>query len=337
MQNKIIRTVCLFTSSLTHEDISRINTLAAQLEKKDFTIQTKRICVGNKNIENLISFDDSSLFLSLGTLTYNEILPLLSDFYSSNNISFNMDLTNSVIEESHVQVLFDIIKNNARKTFNFTYVFNNAHSSPFFPSATYHSNGFSLGLQPTDLSEGCNSVREWLERLKSVWNEIYDLCSNDPSFIGIDSSIAPLFQGQSSFINFIKRLGLSFPNSTTTDTYVKITKYIKEENPKVAGLCGLMFPCLEDFELADEYEKGEFSLERNIYLSLHSGLGIDTYPMGVDENPQRVLEILQLIQALSNKYKKPLSTRFVSDGHARIGDMSNFENQYLKDITIRSL
>ena len=28
--------------------------------------------------------------------------------------------------------------------------------------------------------------------------------------------------------------------------------------------------------IAEEYEKGNFSIERNVYLSLHSGLGIDT-------------------------------------------------------------
>ena len=37
--------------------------------------------------------------------------------------------------------------------------------------------------------------------------------------------------------------------------------------------------------------KVSFSIERNLFLSLHSGLGIDTYPIGIDEQPERVLEI----------------------------------------------
>jgi hypothetical protein len=98
-----------------------------------------------------------------------------------------------------------------------------------------------------------------------------------------------------------------------------------------------MLPCLEDFELAAEYDKGNFSIERNIFLSLHSGLGIDTYPIGVDEKPERVLEILKLLQSLSNKYKKPLSARFVSDGKTKIDEKSDFQNQYLTDCTIRPL
>ena len=98
-----------------------------------------------------------------------------------------------------------------------------------------------------------------------------------------------------------------------------------------------MLPCLEDFELAEEYRQGNFTIERNIYLSLHSGLGIDTYPIGIDEAPERVFEILCLLQGLSQKYNKPLSARFVSDGRAKIGDMTDFKNQYLKDVVVRSL
>jgi uncharacterized protein (UPF0210 family) len=98
-----------------------------------------------------------------------------------------------------------------------------------------------------------------------------------------------------------------------------------------------MFPCLEDFELALEYEQGDFSIERNLFLSLHSGLGIDTYPIGIDESPEKVLNVLKLTQALSNKYKKPLSIRFVSDGKAKIGDRTDFKNQYLKDVKVKAI
>lgn len=158
-----------------------------------------------------------------------------------------------------------------------------------------------------------------------------------PNFLGIDSSIAPIFTGKGSLIHFIKRLGLSFNESITTDTYIQITEFIKKHNPKPVGLCGLMMPCLEDFELANEYEQGNFPIERNIFLSLHSGLGIDTYPIGTDEDRKRVVQILKLIQALSRKYKKPLSVRFVSDGKAKIGEKTNFKNQYLRDVVIRKL
>ena len=116
-----------------------------------------------------------------------------------------------------------------------------------------------------------------------------------------------------------------------------ITEFIKKENPRPIGLCGLMFPCLEDFELAEAYERGDFDLERNLFLSLHSGLGIDTYPIAINESPERVLDILRLLIGLSNKYKKPLSARFISDGKAKIGEMTKFGNQYLKNVILRKL
>jgi hypothetical protein len=66
-------------------------------------------------------------------------------------------------------------------------------------------------------------------------------------------------------------------------------------------------------------------------------LGIDTYPIAVNQNKDRVVEILKLVQQLSGKYKKPLSVRFISDGKAKIGEKTNFKNQYLKDVIIHEL
>ena len=47
--------------------------------------------------------------------------------------------------------------------------------------------------------------------------------------------------------------------------------------------------------------KCDLLIERNVYLALHSGLGIDTYPIGVNEKPKRVLQILKLVQGFSKK------------------------------------
>lgn len=222
-------------------------------------------------------------------------------------------------------------------TFNFAYVFNNAISSPFFPSAQFEREGFTIGLQPTDMAEGCNTLEAWFENMETAWKEVVDTLSDEKYFLGIDSSIAPIFGGYGSLLHYIQSLGMSFNESILSDTYLKMTQFIKEKNPKPVGLCGLMLPCLEDFELADEYEKGNFPIERNVFLSLHSGLGIDTYPIGIDEDHEMVLNILRLVRGLSNKYRKPLSVRFVSDGAAEIGGRTHFHNEYLKDVIVRKL
>lgn len=337
--NKIIRTICYFTDNPTIETLDILDRIASVLVEKGYEIQTKRICSPSiKQTKELDSkFTDDFHCFGVGTLDRIKVLEQLDDLLETKDVSFNIDLTQPQITLADTQILFEIIRKKPGKTFNFTYVFNNPFATPFFPSASYEKNGFSIGLQPTDLAENCQSLEEWLEKLKGAWLEIFDLLREKAEFFGIDSSIAPLYTGKSSFINFIKRLKGNFSQSAATDMYLKITKFMGEENPKPVGLCGIMFPCLEDFELAEEYEKGDFSIERNLFLSLHSGLGIDTYPIGVDERPQRVLEILSLVQKLSNKYKKPLSVRLVSDGKAKIGEKTDFQNQYLKDVVVRKL
>lgn len=339
MSNKIVRTVCYFDDNPSPTSIEKVDKIAKVLTEQGFLVQTKRIC--SPSIERIIELDskyasDSYIF-GIGSIKRNELSNQFDNLLACKDTSFNLDLTKKEIAIEDTQILFEIINNKPGKTFNFTYVFNNEPSSPFFPSGTYQQNGFSIGLQPTDLSEDSNSLQEWLSKMKGTWTEIQDLFKNDVEFLGIDSSIAPLFSGKSSLISFIKKLGLDFAKSTTTNTYLLITDFIKKENPKPVGLCGIMSPCLEDFELAEEYEKGNFSIERNVYLSLHSGVGIDTYPIGIDEKPERVSEVLKLLQGLSAKYNKPLSCRFISDGKAKVGKKTDFQNQYLKDVVVRPL
>ncbi len=229
------------------------------------------------------------------------------------------------------------MRENPEKMFHFAYVFNNELSSPYFPSSAYKKDGFTIGLQVTDLSQDCSCLEDWLQQIKKTWSEICHIFKDEKDFLGIDSSVAPLFEGKSSLVNFVKKIHGQFNQSILTNTYLKITKFIKEQNPKPIGLCGIMFPCLEDFELAKEYENGNFGLERNLFLALHSGLGIDTYPIGIDEKIEKILDVLKLVQGLSGKYKKPLSIRFVSDGKAKIGQKTDFKNQYLKDVVVRSI
>lgn len=339
MNNKIIRSICCFSNQPSKDTLSKLDEISQAFIQNGYEIQTKRVC--SPNLEQVLELDrqfaNESYIFGLGSISREQILNYLKELGQAKDTSFNLDLTNSEITIDDANVLFSIVKQIPNKTFAFTYVFNNQLSSPFFPSSTYTKEGFAIGFQPTDLAEDCTTLEQWLNKMKSMWEETTTIASKFDGFLGIDSSIAPLFEGKSSLINFIKKLGYDFVRSVTTDTYLKITKFIKEANPKPIGLCGIMFPCLEDFDLADEYEKGNFPIERNVFLSLHSGLGIDTYPLGIDEKPERVLEIMKLVQGLSNKYQKPLSIRFVSDGKAKVGDKTDFKNQYLKDVTVRKI
>ena len=335
---KIVRTLCCFSADPGPDTLDRLDSLAAKLADRGYTLQTRRLCC--PDVERVFALDnqgEGEIFLSLGRLGLEEAEAVLPRFLRSKNVAFNVELAGEAIGSRETGLLFRIMAEQAGKTFGFTYTFNNAVSSPFFPSAVYAQDGFAVGLQPTNLAAGCRSLEEWFGRMLEVWDELEALFAPEGDYLGVDTSIAPLFEGDGSFLYFLRRLGVDFDRAVTSDLFLQITDFIRSAGPRKTGLCGLMLPCLEDFELAGVYEAGGFGIERNVFLALHSGLGIDAYPIGIDERPERVAEILRLVQGLSNKHAKPLSVRFSSDGGSGIGEKSSFGNPYLKDVVIRGL
>lgn len=180
MNNKIIRTICSFTSEPSIKTLKFIDEIGEKLTKKGYEIQTKRIC--SKPIDVVLQLDkkyaDGTHIFSAGSLSAEKIKTNLEKILKAKDTSFNLDLTNKQITNSDVEILFNIISLNASKTFNFTYVFNNKPQTPFFPSASYVNDGFSVGLQPTDFSENCKSLDEWLNKVKKSWEEVHNLLNN---------------------------------------------------------------------------------------------------------------------------------------------------------------
>jgi len=333
---KIVRTLCRFEEKINASTEKQLLRDQDRLLKAGFEVQTMRICSSGTSLREAADISmDPAVFIGAGKVSRDEAGRDLDFFFRADNVSFHIE-PEKQIRENDVDILFRMIRDKPEKTFNFAFAFNNVNSSPYFPSARFHTPGQSLGLQPTDLAESCHSEEEWFSRTEKVWQEICKIFPGE-EFLGIDSSIAPLYSGKSSLIHHIKRWQGALNTAVTSNIFLKISRFIDNRNPRPAGLCGIMFPCLEDFELADEYEAGNFPVERNIFLSLHSGLGIDTYPIGIDESPARVLQVLTLLQGLSDKYKKPLAARFISDGRSKIGEKSEFNNKYLKDVVLRKL
>ena len=336
MPERIVRTLCYFSDAPDAGVTERLRELAARMQQAGYTVQTRRLCGTPAGLPQLDALCGPQLPGCLGTLDRDAARDLLDDFLRSRHLSFNLD-PGDAVQEQDIEFLQRLLREAPSRTFQFTYTFNNPHSSPYFPSAHRQRDGFSVGLQPTNLAAGCADLDSWLARLSETWDDLCALLDPEPDFLGLDSSIAPLAGGDASLVGFIRRLHGSFSASTTTDTYLRISSFIKRHNPRPAGLCGIMLPCLEDDELAAEYAAGQFPVERNIYLSLHSGLGVDTYPIGVDEDPQRILDVLRTLHGLSHKHAKPLSARFVSDGRACIGETTDFGNPYLLDVVVRPL
>ena len=118
------------------------------------------MCSPDPDFFGFIEQGDPSILYSVGTLTFESACANFYRLMGKHNISFNIDLTDIDPTLEHVDFLFNIIKSNPQKCFNFTYVINNAPSSPYFPSSSYEKDGFSIGLQPTNLSVDCQHLDE---------------------------------------------------------------------------------------------------------------------------------------------------------------------------------
>lgn len=351
---KIIRTITYFIKKqnfladkdMANKIIDHLNELTNRFEQSGYIVQTRRVCIEGLKMHTINrSFSrDPNLFLSVGRTSLLELSKQLNEFASNPNLFCNIDLTNMSVSYRHIELLFALIEKYPLKTFNFCFTFNNAEFGAYFPMSVPgiipdKRSYFVIGLQPTSLSGNCLTIDEWLAEMSITWSEIEKILKEEKDFLGIDSSIAPLGSKEGSFIDIIRtRQKQSFSHSVSTPIYNKISWWIKQKNPKKIGLCGLMFPCLEDWGLRDEYEKENFSIERNLFLSLHSGTGIDTYPIGINESKNRIIEILELTQFLSTKFNKPLSVRFVSDGISKIGERTRFqEHNFLTNSIIQKL
>ena len=175
MNNKIIRTICYFSKNPDLSIINKIENISKKLLQHGFEIQTKRICIKKTSIKKIEYFyNDPSLLLSVGTLNRESTINQLEDFYKAKNVLFNLHLLDNLTIDD-VNILFEIIKNSPKKSFHFAFTFNNVKSSPYLPSADYERDGFSIGLQPTDLSDSCHSIDEWLSVINKTWNELNNL------------------------------------------------------------------------------------------------------------------------------------------------------------------
>ena len=267
---KVVRSVCQFVETPSEKSVVRLSALVDRLQTRGFKVQTTRLC--SPDLDRILELDqlgDGSTFFSVGCLGLADAWARLEQLCAAKNVAFNVDLTNEVPTREHLGLVMAIVQNEPTKTFSFTYTFNNVPSTPYFPSATYETDGFAIGLQPTNLSSGCHSIGDWLHRLQHVWDEVDSLMHGAEGYLGIDTSIAPLSDGPGSLVNFLRRLGIDWDRAVSSDVFLGISRFIKSAAPRAVGLCGLMFPCLEDFELADEYEHGRFSIERCVFLSLH--------------------------------------------------------------------
>lgn len=336
---KIIRTITYFADAPYSILLRRCRGIKAALESMGYQVQTLRVVVRQASLRELQRdwSGEKDFFWSVGGLSLEQAERAADDFMAWDMpLFFHVECPEQPASR-HVDLWWRLAKERAERTFRFSYVFANAADSPFFPAAAGKKRGFALGLQTPDLAEGCELPSDWLARMSDCWKELHERFASEPDFLGIDASIAPMGAGAGSLVGHVERWYGSWDAAVLSNFFVRISRYIKNQNPCPVGINGWFFPCLEDAGLARLYEQGGFSTERNLFLSMHCASGIDTYPVAMDESPERMLHILQLTHALAYRYEKPLSVRWVCDGKNGLGQRTELNNKYLQEVVLRPL
>ena len=118
-------------------------------------------------------------------------------------LHFTADLTlDKSMDERHAELLFALMRNKPHRTFSFAYSFNPLPSTPFFPSATFERNGFSVGLQSPNLCLASDDLDAWQRKQEHAWQRVAAAFADNatPSFLGIDTSVASLTDGGGSMV-----------------------------------------------------------------------------------------------------------------------------------------
>lgn len=223
------------------------------------------------------------------------------------------------------------IKEDGSANFRFGASMNVQPDGPFFPF-TYSSGdklSFSIGLemaeeindilaqnQSEDLNELYQHIMQRLEpQIKEVEKQIEENANDiGINFAGIDFSLAPLPQKNSSVITILNGIGVSDINHTGVmfaTAYLTRMLKIFAKNHKSVGFSGVMYSLLEDYEYARLNDIQEISIDRMISLSTMCGCGVDMVPVDFASSDVDLRGILYEVACISSRLSKPLGVRIL--------------------------
>jgi uncharacterized protein (UPF0210 family) len=155
------------------------------------------------------------------------------------------------------------------------------------------------------------------------------------TYMGIDLSPAPMKDVS---------IGAAIENLTaqpvgtsgTLTAAATITAAIKDVKVKQAGYSGLMLPILEDTRLAERWSAGLISLDALLSYSAVCGTGLDTVPLPGDTSVEKLSLIIGDMASLAYKWHKPLSARLLPVAGKGWGEVTEFDDPYLVNVTLQS-
>jgi uncharacterized protein (UPF0210 family) len=126
-------------------------------------------------------------------------------------------------------------------------------------------------------------------------------------------------------------------SSGTLTAAATVTAAVKEIKVKQTGYSGLMLPILEDSRLAQRWSEGNISLDALLSYSAVCGTGLDTVPLPGDVSEERLDLIIGDMATLAFKWHKPLSARLLPVLGKNAGDMTEFNDPFLVNVTLQPL
>ena len=299
-------------------------------------------------------FEPSFKFDTVGEklIKHNENLFLNCLVTKQNSIS-----RKGIIQASGLIKRVSRLSNNGFDNFRVGIACNCEPNTPFFPYS-YHDgvNGFSIALEIVD--EFLDLVKkEQLSLLEFRTKAIQSLTTNlkqvdsaglkieeqtGVKYLGLDASLAPFPNGNSSVGLLVERLGIDqFGGSGTVFITSVLTDVIKSSisavSPRVKGFNGVMYSLLEDDYVALRNDQKLFSLDSLILYSSVCGCGLDMVPVPGDITDDEVASIIYDVASLSIRANKPLGVRLLPINGKQENERTNFNYDFLVDSRVMGI
>jgi len=232
-----------------------------------------------------------------------------------------------------------------------------AHT-PFFPFA-YHEgqDGFSIALElpavfnsiiQNHKNSGIQEIREKiiahivpeLERVEDLALKIEK--NTSLKYYGIDASLAPFPEEQSSVAKIIESLGVEYFGSNGTlfaiSYLTDIIKYaVAKSGVRSTGFNGVMISLLEDAHLGLRSDTKTFSIDSILAFSSVCGCGLDMVPIPGDTFDEEIASLILDVAALSVALNKPLGVRLLPIPMKYENDFTDFSYDFLINSRIKSI
>lgn len=227
--------------------------------------------------------------------------------------------------------------------------------TPFFPFS-YHEgdDGFSIALETVDLfidviekhkHDGIEIIREKLVNTLSeqltIVNKLAQTVELDTGirFIGVDASLAPFPNGETSVAKIVEMLGVEdFGSSSSLFFTSFLTNIIKtalfRSKVRQVGFNGVMFSLLEDDYLAHRARQKNFTMDSLVLYSSVCGCGIDMVPVPGDILEEEISGMIMDVAGLAITLNKPLGVRILPIPSKGANELTSFNYDFLVDSRI---